>query len=292
MPRMADADPALRCAIFVDFDNMVSALREGAGPEVARRFAEAPEQWLGWLGQGQPRRMLLRRCYMNPAGYLEDADGVRRYFSAFRHAFMAAGFEVVDCPRLTRLKNAADLRIALDVMDALHSPMARIDEFTLLSSDADFVPLLLRLRAADRATRLVAHPDVGRVVRGAADEVVGVDMLAEALGWQRPLADPEGEAVTEAVRAAMQAAGGPVHLPDLGQVVLERTGLTLRGSDYAGHGSLDALLEAAGGYVRQDGPGGGYVLRPEWADQAAEFAAPEAAAEAGAEPPIDPSNSA
>jgi len=268
--------PALRTAIFLDFDNVLSGLREGAGVEVARRFAEAPEDWLGWLMQGVPRRSLLRRCYMNPAGYLEEADGQRRYFSSFRFAFQAAGFEVVDCPRLTRMKNGADLRIALDVMDALQSPLARIDEFTLLSSDSDFVPLLLRLRAADRATRLVAHPDLGRVVRAAADEVIGIDALAQALGWQRA-ADPQEvfgpdlrQAILTVVRDVMAEADGPLHLPDLGQIVRDRTGETLRGSDYAGYGSVDAMLEAAGDFVRQDGTGGGYVLRREWLPAAAE----------------------
>ena len=274
---------ALRGAIFLDFDNVLSGLREGAGPEVARRFAEAPQEWLGWLAAGAPRRFLLRRCYMNPAGYLEDADGTRRYFSGFRHAFQAAGFEVVDCPRLTRMKNGADLRIALDVMDALASPLARIDEFTLLSSDSDFVPLLLRLRAADRTTRLVAHPELGRVVRAAADEVLGLDALAEALGWQRESHPDElfghdrNQAILGVIREAMEAAQSPLHLPELGQIVRERTGETLRGSDYAGFGSVDAMLEAAGGYIRQDGTGGGHVLRPDWlcAAEAQAGAAPE-----------------
>ena len=257
---------ARRCAIFVDFDNVLSGLREGAGVEIARRFAEAPEQWLAWLLAGAPRRAIIRRCYMNPQGYLEDGEG-RTYFGGFRRAFMAAGFEVVDCPPLTRFKNGADVRIALDCLDALAGPA---EEFTLLSTDSDFVPLLLRLRAADRATRLVAHPELGRVVRAAADEVIGLDALAAALGWQ-PAGQPEEmfghdtrQAVLAAVREVMEEAAAPVHLPELGKRVPERTGQSLRGTDYAGHGSVDALLAAAGGYARREGPGGGYALRPEW----------------------------
>jgi hypothetical protein len=261
-------DEPLRTAIYVDFDNVVSGLREGAGPEWALRFAEAPEAWLAWLMEGAPRRALIRRCYMNPAGWLESEQGERRYFSAFRYAFQAAGFEVVDCPRLTRMKNAADLRIALDIMDALANPHVGIGEFLLLSSDSDFVPLLLRLRAADRLTRLVAHPDLGRVVRAAADEVLGLDALAGVLGWraapEAPFGPVEPEEILAVVRDAMAEAQEPVHLPILGKMVLERTGQTLRGSEYAGFGTMEAMLEAAGGFVRQDGPGGGYLLRPEW----------------------------
>jgi hypothetical protein len=110
-PAHRSAMTQLRCALFLDFDNLVSGLRDGAGEEVALRFAEAPQDWLGWLAEGEARRFLLRRCYMNPAGAIEHEGGGRSYYSSFRWAFQAAGFEVVDCPRLTRMKNAADLRL-------------------------------------------------------------------------------------------------------------------------------------------------------------------------------------
>lgn len=262
----------LRSALFLDFDNLVSGLRDGAGSEIALRFAQQPETWLERLLEDRPRRALLRRCYMNPAGLLEDDEGSRFRYSEFRWAFMAAGFEVIDCPRLTRLKNAADLRIALDAMDAMSMP-SHFDEFTLLSTDSDFVPLLQRLRAGDRRTRLVAHPEVGRIVRSAADEVIGLDLLASWLGWQSSLTPgdtfgPQGAAdLLGVVRDVMMEARDPVHVPHLGQMVRNRTGQTLRGSDFAGYGSLDALLTAAGGFIRRDGPGGGHVLRPDWPDQ-------------------------
>ena len=262
---MTDPTP-LRCAILIDFDNVISGLRDGAGADIAIRFAEQPQVWLDRLMGDAPRRVLLRRCYMNPAGYIEESEGSpRRYFNTFRWAFQAAGFEVMDCPRLTRMKNAADLRIA---MDLVAWPTARIDEFTLLSTDSDFVPLLLRLRAADRLTRLVAHPDVGRVVQAAADQHIGLDLVAEWLGWQAPDTRAFGhdlnEAVLVVVRDAMAEAQGPVHLPTLGQMVRDRTGHTIRETNWGGTGSWDILLEAVGGLVRQDGPGGGYVIRREW----------------------------
>jgi hypothetical protein len=272
---------ALRSAIFLDFDNVVSGLATGAGPDVAYRFASDPEPWFDWLTQDAPRRVLLRRCYMNPAGYLLDEQGNRSYFSAFRRAFQALGFEVVDCPPLTRMKNGADLRMALDVMDALVAT-TRFDEFILMSTDSDFVPLLLRLRAADRRTKLVAHPDVGRVVRAAADHVVGLDALARGLGWEATpreealFGQDAGEQVLAAVADIMAEAQGPLPLAALGAQVRTRTGMTLRESDWAGTGSIDALVAKVGGIVRQEGPAGGFLVRQEWMLPAPEAEPPTA----------------
>ncbi len=256
----------LRAALYLDFDNVLSGLAECAGPLVAERFATEPSLWLTPLMENRPRRTLVRRCYMNPAGSFTRADGSRAFFSAHRYAFQAMGFEVVDCPRLTRLKNGADLRIALDVMDALSGPV-RLDEFTLMSTDADFVPLLLRLRAHDRATRLVAHPEVGRIVRAAADDVIGLDALATALGWQPDAPDAPQFAHADMLRVVaeiLSEQNGPVHLPHLGQMLVARTGQTLRGSDHAGTGSLDALVGALPGWSLEPGPGGGTLLPPGW----------------------------
>lgn len=268
---MASNEP-FRTAIFLDFDNVASGLASGAGPEVAHRFAADPEPWFDWLTRDAPRRVLLRRCYMNPAGYIADEAGNRSYFSTFRRAFQSLGFEVVDCPPLTRMKNGADVRLALDVMDALAAP-TRFDEFILMSTDSDFVPLLLRLRAADRRTRLVAHPEVGRIVRAAADTVVGLDALARGLGWEAPPPDDAGaELFGQDVNAQIQAtvaqimaeAQGPVALAALGAEVRARTGMTLRETEWGGTGSIDALLVVIGGIIRQDGPAGGFLVRQEW----------------------------
>ncbi|MBC7433906.1 MAG: NYN domain-containing protein [Rubritepida sp.] len=254
----------LRAAIFLDFDNIVSGMAMLAGPELAERFAADPRAWLRPLMDG-PRRTLLRRCYMNANAYIKREDQSRAYFGDFRFAFQAAGFEVVDCPPLTQLKNGADIRMTVDVMDALAST-TRFDEFNLHSSDSDFVPLLLRLRAADRRTRMVAHPRIGAIVRAAADEVHTLDDVAK---WLLAEGRHPGEAVSDqvvldTVGAIMTDARGPITLASLGSQLASRLGLTMRDSNYAGRGSVDAMLDAVGGLARQEGPGGGFVLRGEW----------------------------
>ena len=143
----------LRCALFVDFDNVYIGLQR-LDPAAAEAFAGAPGRWLAALGTGSDsdgefdRRFLVRSCYLNPS-----------VFAQFRPNFTRAGFRVVDCPSLTQQgKSSADINLVLDVVDALGAP-ARYDEFVIVSADADFTPVALRCRADDRrVTVLTAGP--------------------------------------------------------------------------------------------------------------------------------------
>src|SRR5262249_2598384 len=64
--------------------------------------------------------------------------------------------EVVDCPPLTSGgKTSADIHMVMDILDTLSHP-TRFDEFILLSGDADFTPVLLRLSKHDRRSAILA----------------------------------------------------------------------------------------------------------------------------------------
>ncbi len=202
----------VKTAIFIDFDNFHGNL-EKVNPRAAERFADDPSGWLEWFRLGRhlanpgadqgaagqqavPHRILLRRCYLNP-------DKFRRH----RTGFVRAGFTVHDCPPLTtRGKNAADLWMAVDILDAIAHPTG-FEEFIILASDADFTPVLLRLREHDRRTTLVNDPLMAAALRAACDVVVPHDrFMAEALGLP---AEVPAEAATEP----------PVPGPVLGTVV-------------------------------------------------------------------------
>ena len=68
----------MKSALFVDFDNVFSQLRQ-LQPDAAERFARHPSEWIGWLTsslplpepnvEGERRRLLVRRCYLNPNWY-------------------------------------------------------------------------------------------------------------------------------------------------------------------------------------------------------------------------------
>ena len=158
-----------RTALFVDFDNIFIGLGRQQ-TEAAELFATNPDKWVRWLelgasleGEGErnggsARRILVRRCYINP-----------RSFQAYRPHFIRAGFEVVDCPPLTSQgKTSADIHMVIDMLDALDYP-THFDEFIILSGDADFTPVLLRLRKHDRRTIALAVGPVSPAYRASSD---------------------------------------------------------------------------------------------------------------------------
>lgn len=206
----------LRSALFVDFDNIYSGLRE-LDPRAAERFATNPQSWVDWMMLGLPgpetragaaatRAILIRRCYLNP-----------ERFQRHRADFTRAGFEVVDCPPLTRQgKTSTDIRMVMDILDTLRHE-THFHEFILLSSDADFTPVLLRLRSMDRRTLVLTVGPAARAYRSACEQVIDeVFFIEAALGVSADSA-PE--------RAPERAAGGEAPAnsdPDLLRRMAER----------------------------------------------------------------------
>jgi uncharacterized LabA/DUF88 family protein len=171
----------VRTALYLDFDNVFSGLFK-IDPEAAIEFAESPRTWLSALEDSLtvsgPRRWLVLRCYMNPAGWVHHPNdaGDRIYFSKFRPSFTQAGFEVIDCPRLSYTKNAADIRLVLDAVDAA-TVVPSYEEFVIASGDSDMTPLLVRLRAADRRTTIFSPSDAAEAFTAVADRLIGADQV-------------------------------------------------------------------------------------------------------------------
>ncbi|MDH5642020.1 MAG: NYN domain-containing protein, partial [Nitrospira sp.] len=176
---MSHEPELVRSALFVDFDNIYSGLRE-IDARAAERFAANPQSWLDWMEAGMPgpgersedelrRKILIRRCYLNP-----------ERFQRHRSDFTRAGFEVVDCPPLTRQgKTSTDIRMVMDILDTLRHE-TYFSEFILLSSDADFTPVLLRLRSMDRSTLTLTVGPAARAYRSACERVVDEVFFIEA----------------------------------------------------------------------------------------------------------------
>ena len=254
----------VRTALYLDFDNVFSILLK-LDPSMALRFARDPGVWLQRLSTALtvdgPRRWLILRCYLNPAGSVphpERASGPRLYFSEFRPAFTQAGFDVIDCPKIGHAKNAADVRLVVDAMEALRGD-TRYEEFVIASGDSDMTPLLVKLRSEDRRTTIVSPSDAAAAFVAVADRgITGVQLLelvqGEAVdedndvdrevettvepvpeGASRPHLDPGQveamERATAVVRKRYAGAPGPLNLAtlsndlrhDLGGVIDETT---------------------------------------------------------------------
>ena len=241
----------LRSALFVDFDNIYLTLKEDS-PRAAERFATDPRGWVDWLAHqawytwqvGAPpyRRILLQRCYLNP-----------RAFARYRPDFTRAAFQVVDCPVLTqRGKNSTDIHMVLDILDVLHHP-THFDEFIVLSGDADFTPVLLRLRAHDRRTVVLPGGLAAQAYRAAADHVIDTDDFVEtALGVRpepRPVQPPSPGAAAapvleQASRRLLEEVQrrGTIAAPELARTVLVHID-GFRDSNWFGFYSLRPLTE-------------------------------------------------
>lgn len=169
----------LRTVLFVDFDNVFFAL-QSADRDAARAFAVDPQGWLEAIESGAlieeahpeaapvRRRILMRRCYANPA--------VMRYF---RGGFTRSGFQIVDCPPLTgKGKNSADIYMVVDMLDALRHE-TRFDEFVILSGDADFTPVLTRLRAHDRRSIIYSNAVTASAYKSLCDAMITEERLID-----------------------------------------------------------------------------------------------------------------
>ena len=161
-------------AIFLDFDNVFSSLFSKSS-SAAVEFAESPALWLGAL-QGMKgsevedtnHNFVIRRCYMNPAGRVPGS----KPFSVFRQSFVRDGWEVIDTPPLTNQgKTSADTHIVMDVLDAVaHFP--HVGEYVILAADADYTPLIIRLRKYMKTTVIYAPAAMSVAYRAACDSVI------------------------------------------------------------------------------------------------------------------------
>jgi hypothetical protein len=268
---MSRARSHVRTALFVDFDNMYLNLK-AIDPAAGEAFATEPDRWLRWMredmGQVVPdateetsREILIRACYLNPVS-----------FGKFRPYFTRSAFRVVDCPSLTsRGKNSADIYMVLDIVDTLaHSTY--FDEFVLLSADADFTPVMLRLRAHDRRTVLLASGPSATALQSACDMVVPLDVfLNEALGISLHQASPQArpvsslpgapapqlpgqvgsnrlqQAMRDELQSVMAAAEAPVPMAAAADRVRAPRGVEVMTSCWGGSGSFRKFVESMTG---------------------------------------------
>jgi hypothetical protein len=184
--------------VFVDYDNVYLSLKRKS-EEAAKRFSKDAGLWLKEIASGAlmtptnspaldaERRIVINRCYGNPVPRRNQSDNSTDMssFPFVRHHFLRAGFEVIDCPPLTaQLKNSADIRMVMDVRDLLTHD-TYFDEFVILSADADFTPVLHRLRSHARRTVIFSNDHTAAPYTAICDaEIREADLLSLLIDGQ------------------------------------------------------------------------------------------------------------
>ncbi|MEL6374425.1 MAG: NYN domain-containing protein [Pseudomonadota bacterium] len=265
------AKPCLS-AVFVDYDNIYFSLKR-KNEEAARRFAKDAGSWLSEIVSGRlisptnalfdpvARRNVMSRCYGNPVPRKNpDQTTDMTSFPFVRHSFLRGGFEVIDCPPLTQqLKNSSDIRMVMDIRDLL-SHDTYYDEFIILSGDADFTPLLHRLRAHARRTVVYANDHTAAPYLAICDgEIRESDLTRLLLEGRLPGQTADGGDIlietastrNEAVRGdiideivtLVREADAPVPLEMLADKVIRTLGHARTvGTGWAGAGNFRELL--------------------------------------------------
>lgn len=273
---------SLLSTVFVDYDNIYLSLKR-KNEEAAVRFAKDAGRWVQAIASGRlitptngvdlstPRRIVMNRCYGNPVPRRNTQDNATdmNSFPFVRHHYLRAGFEVIDCPPLTaQLKNSADIRMVMDVRDyLLHDTY--FDEFIILSGDADFTPLLHRLRQHARRTVVYANDYTAVPYTAISDGEVResdlIDLLMEGVAAAPELAQPAAsrpaaqkglpspdmladarKAIIGEVLATVRSASQPLLLEQLADRAVRVLGHERTvGSAWGGAGSFRDLLAGA-----------------------------------------------
>mgnify|MGYP001389582930 CR=1 FL=1 len=264
-------------AVFVDYDNIYLSLKR-KDEDAARRFARSTPTWLRAIESGalitptsvgapsSPRRIVASRCYGDPVPRRNGRDNSTDMssFTFVRHHFLRSGFEVVDCPPLTaQLKNSSDIRMVMDVRDFL-THVTHFDEFIILSSDADFTPVLHRLRAHARRTVIFANEHTAQPYTALCDGEVREQELINFLLKETPAetaaageaairktAEPQivasdlnaRDAILGIVLAAVEKSDRPIPLESLADRAQRALGHEHTvGTGWAGSGSFRGFL--------------------------------------------------
>jgi hypothetical protein len=245
--------------LFVDYENVAAVFSPAHIENLSRWFED------GGFDAGRKRKLLIKRIYCNP--------------EALRHeeAFRNHGYEFVVCEKFVRLKNAADIRMSIDIV-RFTAWRWWLREVILLTRDSDLLPLIDYLAGKRKATVVLIDDDNERmreVFSSRADITIPVRTLQEAAEYERKVrlrelraavkrfraylskvhaTRPAQPAVPDAVmQAAVEAAlSATSHKPnqDTARTHIEKAlktipGFTTHGSGaYLGFGSYRALMLA------------------------------------------------
>ena len=139
-----------KIAFFLDYENFTCS------PDGLERI---------FVDFSQRGTLVVKRAY---------ADWVR--FAGHRQHLLANQVEMIELACATKGKNSADIRLVVDAMELLFTK-PYINTFVVASADADFLPLLSRLKEHNKNTIVVASPSKTQAyMRTHCDEFINGDV--------------------------------------------------------------------------------------------------------------------
>ena len=159
----------IRSALYIDFENVPLP-------------PDAIANWLAWLEDGAFEPSRRRRRFVQKLVYWNS------HAERNRELFQKHGFVPILVGKFSGLKNGADIRMAMDVVEATYT-RSEIQEFILLTGDSDFVPVLERLKHKSKRSAIVAtehRPNIHTTYLLNADILIPSRRLSEAAQYRRP----------------------------------------------------------------------------------------------------------
>jgi uncharacterized protein (TIGR00288 family) len=108
------------------------------------------------------------------------------------------GFRPVMRYKVAQRKNAADITMAIEAIDLLHS--GKVDAFCIVSSDSDFHPLATRLREEGRFVLGIGRDDTPDALKSACHRFVSFDILEGSIEAAPPTAKGKSKATPVIVK--------------------------------------------------------------------------------------------
>lgn len=143
-------------------------------------------------------RILIRRAYSDWSKGGRQRDQLLQFGIEPVHVFQASSSG----------KNASDIRLAIDAIDLLFS--SPVDTFVIVSGDADFLPLVNKLRSSGKMVIGAGRrKSTSATLVKACDRYYYLDQHEESGGVTRPqsVEQPQSSLLVRAVHAGMDADG-------------------------------------------------------------------------------------
>jgi uncharacterized LabA/DUF88 family protein len=173
----------INTAVLIDYENITQA---------HSTLPKSIPNWTAWIERGEfdekrrRRKLVQKRIYWN-----SSTDHLRPQFERF-------GFVAVLCEKYAQLKNGADIRMTIDIIESTFKN-PRIKEFILVTRDSDFVPVLQSLRQRQKRTAVLVDrnkPAIYTTYRQHADIVIPIDQFLAATAYTKP---EHGRAIKRAI---------------------------------------------------------------------------------------------